>query len=301
MIRTCLTPCSRVTVPHPAEKAAINTKDGLSQVMRDTPQDRKIATKAENAFNEPISVIRGDLLFSKGEIEGFEVVNVFGRNPNVRVSSLLETVWDFGGTYTFPTSAAILDIVSTSTSDDFTGVGAQQLTLVGLDSNFDEITEVVNLNGTTTVTTTQQFLRLNQASVTQSGSNNGASGNITIENSGNVIGFIEPTFNRTLMAVYTVPNNKNAYLTTASARLIPSRQSSGLKSGEVILIANQEGLSPIALTVAGLSSQGTSDVVLIVSFPQVFPPKTDLTAIFVPVNDKCNVSISASLLLEDVT
>jgi len=79
----------------------------------------------------------------------------------------------------------------------------------GLDANYWPITEVVTLNGTSAVTTTQAFLRLNSA-VILAGEN---VGNITITNDGTVLGYISIGKGLTQACNFTVPVGHSLYLT----------------------------------------------------------------------------------------
>jgi len=78
----------------------------------------------------------------------------------------------------------------------------------GLDADYKSVAAIVTLNGTTPVTTTQTFLRINSA-VILSGSN---VGNITISNGGTTYGYIEATLGTTQACVYTVPAGFALYL-----------------------------------------------------------------------------------------
>lgn len=110
-------------------------------------------------------------------------------------------------------TAALLEVVSSSTSDTTGGgggIGARQVEVHGLDSNFNEIRETVSLNGTTPVATTLQYIRINDFHVIAVGSNSVAVGNITIRGTGGGTAYsrISAGGNRQLQAHYTVPNNK---------------------------------------------------------------------------------------------
>lgn len=87
---------------------------------------------------------------------------------------------------TFPTSAATLGIASTSTSDTLVGTGAQIILVEGLDSNYDAISESIELSGQTEVNSTLLFLRVNVATVIQFGSTGYNEGTIYIGGSANI-------------------------------------------------------------------------------------------------------------------
>jgi hypothetical protein len=127
-------------------------------------------------------------------------VNIFGFNREIGTE--YETIWNNGATYAYPASAVTMDCVSSSASDTMT------IVISGLDANYEALAEIVQLNGLTTVTTTNSFLRINSATIL-SGSN---VGNITISNGGTTYAYIEATIGTTQACVYTVPAEHSLYL-----------------------------------------------------------------------------------------
>ena len=156
------------------------------------------------------------LAVAKGDFTGYTNVSKFGRNPSVK-SSDYETLWDGSNLYPWPTAAETLNVVSTDADDSSSGTGARTVEIEGLDSNWDVLTETVSMNGTTNVTTTNSFLRVYRVRVVTAGSTGVNEGTITCTNttSSNVIGQISlgsSGFGQSLMALYTVPAGKTAYL-----------------------------------------------------------------------------------------
>ena len=100
----------------------------------------------------------------------------------------------------------------TSNNDKTGGTGALTVEIQGLDSNYNELTETVSMNGTTNVTTTSSFLRVNRMVVVTAGSLGENDGDIVIDDSGNKQAKINAGLNQTLMAVYTVPAGKTAFI-----------------------------------------------------------------------------------------
>ena len=84
-------------------------------------------------------------------------VNIFGFNRTI--GTAYETIWNNGAIYAYPSSAVQMDVVSSSASDTMT------LLISGLDANYDALAEIVTVNGTATVTTTNSFLRINSATI----------------------------------------------------------------------------------------------------------------------------------------
>lgn len=115
-----------------------------------------------------------------GRRQGQTTWNKWGYNPDVDIGT--ETVWSVGGTFARMTSADTLNVVSTSTNDDGdpAGTGAQSIIIYGVDSNYEAQTEVVTLNGTTAVTTSNTWLGVNRAAIYLAGSGGINAGDINI-------------------------------------------------------------------------------------------------------------------------
>lgn len=139
---------------------------------------------------------------ARGLYTDWQTVHLFGFNRTVETS--YETIFnDGGGIYTFPSSALTMSVVSGSALD------TMNVQITGLDSNWNQITDTVTLNGTTPVTTSKQFLRINDARIT-SGNN---VGNITISNSGTTYSFIEATYGASQAIIFSVPAGYSLYIT----------------------------------------------------------------------------------------
>lgn len=128
----------------------------------------------------------------------------FGVNNNI--VSGTQSIWTAGGLY--PWSALdnpeTLYVISTSTSDTGT------FKLIGLDSNYNHLTETITLTGTVAVPTQNQFKRIFRMISTDV--NAGVITARTVSGTGTVVAHMEAEKGQTLMAVYTVPANVNAYL-----------------------------------------------------------------------------------------
>ena len=153
---------------------------------------------------------------AKGNVPDHFSMNKFGHNEDVAAS--FETVWSAGGIYPYMTSADQLEIVSSNDEDGGAGTdtGALTMDILGLDANYNELFERVTLNGTTVVTTTQSFLRVYRAIVRTAGSTGWNIGTITIrdQDTDTTRALIEPFFNQTTMAVFTVPVGFRGFITS---------------------------------------------------------------------------------------
>ena len=141
----------------------------------------------------------------------------FGFNPDIDNS--LETIWAQGGLYTYLSTASTLYVSSSSTDDDAAGTGARNITVSGLDANYDEISITVDLDGQNGVEL-GEFIRINRAIINTAGSGGANAGVIYVGTESSPSGGV-PTNkyltiaigdNQTLMALWTVPRNYSAYL-----------------------------------------------------------------------------------------
>lgn len=144
-----------------------------------------------------------------GRRQGTTTWNKFGYNRDVDTASA-EVVAEFGGTFQFLTAGETINIVSSSTDDiDTTGTGVRKLVIYGIDENWDEVIEVVNMNGTTTVTTSSSWIGINRATIFQSGSSDSNVGKITItaSSSGYTMATMPATEGTTQQCILYVPRN----------------------------------------------------------------------------------------------
>lgn len=153
-----------------------------------------------------------ELQVARGQIMGHSAVNIFGYSTAVG-STALGPLWEgltvSGGAYTYPSSASTLTIVSDSASD----TSALSIQIQGLDSGYNAITETIAMNGTTNVTTTKSFLRINLMTTT-----NGLNvGNITAKISSTTYAKIAAGIGQTQMSLYTVPAGYTFYLSYVQA------------------------------------------------------------------------------------
>ena len=139
----------------------------------------------------------------------------FGRAFNVNLTEV--ELWEVGGVYKFPAAPMQMQVVSSSAADGPAGAGARQVKIYYLDANYIELTELVNLNGTTPVNTSAtNILRINDLHVTDAGNNKCSAGNIDIRNLAGteIYSRISATRNASLQAIWTVPDGYTLYLTS---------------------------------------------------------------------------------------
>lgn len=144
-----------------------------------------------------------------------------GFNPDIDSGSVPEDVWPQGGTIAFPSAAAVVDIVSTSALDTAAGTGARTITVLGVDGNFDIISEVVTMNGLTPVATIALFLFVQTSIIKTVGSTELNQGVISFTIDGNLCNIIAALKGQTQAAAAIIPNAQSlgtsAHLVSALA------------------------------------------------------------------------------------
>jgi len=155
---------------------------------------------------------------SSGNESGLKTIHKFGHNLNVATN--YETLWSSGTTYSYLSSATILKISSSDTNDDDGDNGARTVLVQGLDTHYNEIEEIITLDGQNALNITKEYLRVFRMivqSVGSSGYNEGiiyaGTGTISSGVPANIYASIPSQYNQTMMAVYTIPNNKTGYMT----------------------------------------------------------------------------------------
>ena len=174
------------------------------------PLDGVLSQKADSIVARTISYEDEVAL---GRREGKISIREFGSNLDVD-SGAAELVAPWGGSLVVVTNAETLDIVSDSANDTNGGTGANSIFIDGIDTNYDRITETINLNGLTAVTTANSYRFINYITVELSGSAQSNVGTITatFNTTGNIGGQILPGRGTTTQAMYQIPRNYTGLL-----------------------------------------------------------------------------------------
>ena len=184
-------------------------------------------------------------------MSGVASVKVHGRNSDIDSGSSPEDIWEGTGVWVAPTAARIHDIVSDDVNDAAAGTGAQSILVSGLDGAGLEVSETVALNGTTPVPTVNSYDITHELRVTAAGAFGRNAGNITAtaQIDLTVTAIVLPTENKSLMAIYKVPSDKTAYMSSLRTSFV-RKGTSGYasasllvkKPGEVWVVEHPEGL-----------------------------------------------------------
>ena len=161
----------------------------------------------KNGKHEPF-----ELQVGRGLITNHQLVEIFGYSTQIggtALGPLWEGLSQSGGTYTYPSSAGVVVLLSASGATD-AGLTIQ---VNGLDSSYNLLSESVTLNGSGTATTTNSFFRINGMFVT----NGVNAGNITGKIATVLYAQINGSVGQTQMSLYTVPKGYTFYLTNVQA------------------------------------------------------------------------------------
>lgn len=217
---------------------------------------------------------------ARGDVPKMSSIDKFGKLPSS--TSAHQTVWDGGGVYAYPSSAVVMTATSASGSDD-NGV---EVTIIGLDTNYESLSETVTLAGAGTATTTGEFLRVFRAFVSGS---QATTDDIAVQNTGVTYAAIQEEYQQTLMAVYTIPKGKRGYLVAANISMEKE------KEVEALLKVRVEGG---VFRTKGLIATFATPFQRVWQIPPVFDEKTDIE-IRAKAGATTAISAGFEILLED--
>lgn len=154
---------------------------------------------------------------AEGNVADHTAVRRFGHNADVAAS--FETVWNGSNLYTYLTSGVTLRLVSSSNNDRPGSSGASQIWLQGLNSNYEMQAEYITLNGTSAVTSANEYLRVFKTRVTGAGSTGYNEGVISTINflGGTTLSICQIQEAESEEAIFTVPANNTLYITSWKA------------------------------------------------------------------------------------
>jgi hypothetical protein len=205
-----------------------------------------------------------ELQVSRGQVPYHSSLNLFG-NTTALGSTAFGPMWEgltsAGGAYVYPGSAVVMSLVSTAAD---TAV----ITVNGLDASYNVISENVTLNGTTPVTTTNLFFRINNMK-TYSGN---ATGTVTLSNGGTTYAKITAGNGDTQMSIFTVPAGYTFYQTYYQADTNTSVTSGAYAKLRTYLVDNAAGGVIHALSQTAFVQNMTVPL----QFPLAFGEKSDI-------------------------
>jgi hypothetical protein len=253
---------------------------------------REISSISRVGKTEPF-----ELQVSRGQIAYHKPIFKFGFNPLIVDS--LETVWAEGGLYSYLGSATTLYVSSSATADDAGGTGATNVTVSGLDANYNEVSVTVDLDGQTGVQLgdASNWIRVNRIVVNTAGSGGANAGVIYVgdeatPSSGvptNKYATVAIGDNQTLMALWTVPAGYTAYLEQTD---ITVNTEANNKFGNVHVVTRPFGQ---VFQVKDKFTIQNGSHHQEYKFPLKFEEKTDIEVRAIGSSSNANLAVSAGL------
>jgi len=236
------------------------------------------------AGDDIIGTVRGmPMEIAKGNVAGHSTVHKFGNAPDFDIGDGVVDIWDGANDaaawqqmdYTFSATADIDRISSTSGSDTF------DVEIQGLDASYDLVLQTITLTGQTPAELTTDLIRVfrmkNVGAADNVGSifcfvNVATTGGIP-NTPANIRAVMGVGNNQTLMAIYTVPNGKTAYLRSFFAATSGASKATSYVTdlwarpfGQVFQLKHR----------TALDDTGTSHYMHSYVEPPSYPAKTDL-------------------------
>ena len=178
--------------------------------------------RLDNVTGQPVMVSETDPLpitnFYQQVAEGLlpSYSNIIKLGFNAAISTSETLISGTGGAVPYmPTAAVRVEALSADVNDTAAGSGARSILVSGLDAGFNEISELLTMNGVTPVASVQSFIRLNTAIVTGVGTYRGVNvGTITVRqiSAGTTFVSILAGQATALTSHFIVPAGKTAYI-----------------------------------------------------------------------------------------
>lgn len=269
---------------HRVQDAIVNEDDAeLVKAVLTGVDDDGIFQNVKTTVNGDIKIndTTSGLSIAEGNATGKEFIHKFGKAPDFDITDGDVTVWDGANDasidamqYTYSATADIDSLVSSNNGD------TQDIEIIGLDTNYNEITQTVTLTGQTRAvlgTTLIRVFRLTNRGITDiagivSCYVNSAITLGVVDDKTKVRAIINDGNNQTLMATYTVPSGKKAYMRDWFASLTSKKTS----FAEIKLVARPFGEVFQVKHVSDINSDGTSYIQHKYEEPEVFLAKTDI-------------------------
>lgn len=181
----------------------------------ETAERVRVVNRVKVDDSSPITTQSVDISreIALGRIEGASTWNKFGYNTDIDTTNP-EVIAAFGGAFNQRlTDAEFMNISSSSANDAVGGTGVTTLVIFGVGGTAAGdrglITDVVNMNGTSAVTTNLRFWGINRMTIFQSGSENSNVGIITATaaTSGNTMATMPAGEGTTQQCIFYVPEN----------------------------------------------------------------------------------------------
>jgi hypothetical protein len=215
--------------------------------------------------------IASNIPIAAGELDGWAAIHKFGAVPLMSVNPGDGSVWDKSDTYYPWTAFAVpgpLTISTTTSNGTLSSLDTgMTVTIIGLDENFEDAQETITISGNAGAGT-QNFARVYRAFTSQD--NQTQVRVSTTTGTPTEVLRINILKGQTLMAVYTVPAGKTAYLTKGTATCAANADAT------IDMMVRYGGVGAFRIghtaEIAGVGGQYTYEFAV----PLQMPEKTDI-------------------------
>jgi len=240
------------------------------------------------------------LELANGTFSDKSYIEKFGENGEITTATDPEDIWTQGGTYTF-SSAADINTLSSSDNGD-----TEPITVIGLDSDWNEVEQTITLTGQTPVTLTTSLIRVFR--MFNSGTSDLAGTVYCFKSGGTVTGGVPQTTadiratitngdNQTLMAIYSVPAGKTAYIFGYHATI--ARGVASAAFANIKLSIRPFGQVFQVKSTSSLISTGQSVITYDFTVPIIATEKSDIKMTVNEVSATLGISGAFSVILID--
>ncbi len=202
-----------------------------------------------------------------------------------------------------PSVAETMTVVSSSTADDDGNTGMRTIVLRGLDVNFVEVTELITLDGTSSVVGAVSFIRIHEIIGITAGSLLTNDGIIVIQgtDTSDVYGTILPGISVARIATRTIPAGKTGRVLGSTWDV--TRQSGGAMPKIAVVALLKTTGTPNSPWINAFNTTIDSSVANVTSIEGptgiTLPEKTDLRFTWQPDTKNVIINFRSWLVLED--
>ena len=235
-----------------------------------------------------------------GNINGYSSVNKFGRSTAITTGNTWE-IWDGNAAYSFPATALITKIKQAT--DQVGTDGGATIEVQGLDANWALVVQTADLDGTDTTTEVTLDTPLIRVFRMKCLENIVLAANVSCvaTGGGTTYATITAGNNQTLMAIYTVPASKTAYMTSYYATANPGGGAPTTFNVSLWAQDNANTYKPQLKHIMGVSADPDAYGRMQHSFAPYykFTEKTDIIMKGAPTGASVDVSAGFDIILVD--
>lgn len=234
---------------------------------------------------------------AEGLLAGHFPVHLIGYVNGVNATRV--DIWEAGtpSEYVFPVSPIQMRIVSSSTNDTGAGTGVRTVDIGYLDTNYNQQSETVTLNGTNPVNTVAtNILRINSLHTMTAGSGACAAGNISLQNTAGTVTYsrITATHNFSRQLIYTVPAGYKFFITSYTKATTTAASGHSQEMGIRTTSTLDYELTPGIFQYKSIVLLDNSSFSKSFDMPIMIPPMTDIKGY--AISDGANAAICTMTL-----